>query len=242
MKGSVMPPRSVTSGTIKWISRKYPENNRDIIRRTYEIYRELDRISPDYGGRSAPHSVSIYGSIWIFALCDSLREIVGEMPPDDEFQEFLYTLFMSAFKKFGRIIDLNRPKDMALADRVFRQVSAKDKKFAEKNDTGFENHRGSPVHDKDDPSVIRATRYKFTRCPVAEFAKEHGYTDILPFMCNCDHYGIEQLNGKLIRRSTCGIGNECDYLIVGDKDPAADRFELVRHGSGTLISVKKQSG
>ena len=29
--------------------------------------------------------------------------------------------------------------------------------------------------------------YHFTSCPVAEFAREHGFTDILPALCNIDY-------------------------------------------------------
>lgn len=61
--------------------------------------------------------------------------------------------------------------------------------------------------------------YKFTACPVAEFAIQNGLTDIIPALCNVDYASMELIHAKLIRTSTCVDGCRCDYTICGDKDP-----------------------
>ncbi len=62
-------------------------------------------------------------------------------------------------------------------------------------------------------------RYKFTACPVAEFAKEHDLLDILPALCNADYAAMELIHARLVRTTTLGIGDYCDYTICGNKDP-----------------------
>ena len=85
-----------------------------------------------------------------------------------------------------------------------------------------------------------AARYHFTQCPYAEFAKKHNLLHVLPLMCNCDFFGIEQLHGTLIRCGTCGNSDICDYCVVGDKNPLADRYEIKTDDSGFLVSVEKE--
>lgn len=69
------------------------------------------------------------------------------------------------------------------------------------------------AYDKNKPLT-----YHFETCPVAEFAREHGFTDILPALCNVDYPSMEMLHMKLIRKQTLGLADCCDYMIVGDKD------------------------
>ena len=46
--------------------------------------------------------------------------------------------------------------------------------------------------------------YEFTSCPAAEFAKQFGFTDIMPALCNVDYVSMELLHAKLVRTTTCG--------------------------------------
>ena len=61
--------------------------------------------------------------------------------------------------------------------------------------------------------------YEFTSCPAAEFAKQFGFTDIMPALCNVDYASMELLHARLVRTTTCVDGCRCDYTICGDKDP-----------------------
>ncbi len=237
MKKYVAPPDFVRKSTIKWVFSMYPEQGREIMQSTYEGYRELLKKAPEYGGRNIPHNASIYGGIWVFALRDGIVKVTGEMPDRDEFQLFTRSTFMSAFEKIGKIMDLRRHRDMKIIDSVFKRVSVQDKKHEQSFDTCFITRRGKPV--RDDEGNIRASRYKFIQCPVAEFAKANRYMDTLPFLCNCDYYGIEQIGGVLIRKGTCGTSDECDYLVVGADDPAAARYDKIYDSTGTIVSVLK---
>ncbi len=75
-------------------------------------------------------------------------------------------------------------------------------------------------------------KYKFFSCPVAEFARKHNLVDILPALCNSDYAAMECLHARLVRTTTLGRGDCCDYAICGDKDPYLSEHEEYRDASG----------
>lgn len=63
-------------------------------------------------------------------------------------------------------------------------------------------------------------------CPIAKHAKEHGYDDLLPYLCKTDHFLAEVLHARLIRTQTEALGGDhCDYWYVGDQSPAAELYK-----------------
>ncbi|MBE5806971.1 MAG: hypothetical protein E7317_01350 [Clostridiales bacterium] len=187
---------------------------------------------PDYGGRRNGHARAIYGGLLVFALYVSLPD----RPPIGELQDFVQNMFMGSFTKLGKVFDLNRPADMWLIDKVFRRSGDRDRRDIRKWPAGFVNV-DAPYDRRH-----RAARYCFTQCPNAVFAKEHGLLHVLPLLCNSDFFGIGQLHGQLIRQSTCGNGDVCDYLVVGSENPIAREYETVTDGRGFLVSRRRPSG
>ena len=58
-------------------------------------------------------------------------------------------------------------------------------------------------------------------CPLAGFAKTHGYTEIMPWLCRVDERTASAIHARLIRHHTVAQGHEtCDYWYVGDQDPS----------------------
>ncbi len=56
----------------------------------------------------------------------------------------------------------------------------------------------------------------------------------------CDHLAMQKLHACLIREGTCCTSDCCDYCIVGNQNPLANEYELVKTDNGLLISVKKE--
>lgn len=55
--------------------------------------------------------------------------------------------------------------------------------------------------------------YRFDRCPIAEFAKTHGYLDIMPAFYNSDYPAMECINAALILLDVgCGTGPMIELL------------------------------
>ena len=67
------------------------------------------------------------------------------------------------------------------------------------------------------------------------------YYDVLPVLCNCDHLAMRAIHASLIREGTCVTSDCCDYCIVGNKNPIAAEYALVKAENGLLLSVRKES-
>lgn len=173
-------------------------------------YVEYVNEHPDVGGKKNNHAAAIYGSLLVFAFCETAV-------PDksiEELQPLVYKIFMEdSFKLLGRIFDLNKQSHMKLADKVFTKSGRKDQKLAGQYPAGF-----IAVTEPFDEEH-QAVRYHFTQCPVAEFAKKHGLTKWMPLLCNCDYLAMEQLGCELIRHGTCTNSDKCDYYMVGSNNP-----------------------
>ena len=173
--------------------------------------------------------VSIYDPILIFAWYD----IVPDKPDIEDIQQDIYDCFMSAFDKLGKVINVNRKIDNRLMNLAFRKANdirvEEIKTFPESFRMGYYDY------DKENGIV----RYSFTRCPNAQFAKRHHLEKLMPVMCNCDHLALRKLHAVLIREGTCLNADQCDYCIMGDKNPLAEKYELIRNEDGLLLSIKK---
>ena len=189
-------------------------------------YAEFLEDEPALGG--VKMTVSIYDPILIFAW----YAVVPDKPPLEEIQQDVYDCFMSGFDKLGKVFDLNRKFDNRLANRVFKMTSDLREKEIKAFPASF--RMGSYSYDKQNGVV----RYSFTQCPNAEFAKRHNMESVLPVMCNCDHLAMQKLHATLIREGTCATSGCCDYCIVGDKNPLAEDYKIVKNEDGLLISTK----
>lgn len=74
--------------------------------------------------------------------------------------------------------------------------------------------------------------YEFTACPAAEFAIQHGLTDIMAALCNVDYASMELIHARLIRTTTCANGCKCDFTICGDRDPYLKEHPEYRDENG----------
>lgn len=191
-------------------------------------YAELLSDAPSMKG--TPHSAGAYTAILFFAYYSVLQE----KPSIEALEPFTNELFMGSFKTMGKLFNMNRKTNLCLLAGIMKSVGKKDAAYIRKNPDGFVNVQ-TPF-DKEKGII----RYKFTQCPNAEFAKKHGFADIMPLLCNTDYYGMDQLHACLIRTSNCVRGSFCDFCIVANQNPLGDKYERIRDEYGFIISREKQ--
>lgn len=217
----------------EWLDDRYGAQAEEIWQTVSDNYDRYLTEMEDMGGRKNGHAQAIYGGLLIFALYTALPD----QPPVSELQDFVQNLFMAPFKRLGKVFDLNHEFDMRLIDTVFQIVGKRDRKDARKYPAGFINV-SEPYNEEH-----HASRYHFTQCPNAEFARKHDLLHVLPLLCNCDFFGIEQIHGQLIRRGTCGNSTVCDYLVVGNRNPLVSEYETVTDEGGFLVSrIRRKKG
>jgi len=170
----------------------------------YEIFlKDL----PDFGGKKSRHNGpgGTYDCIALFAF----YEVLNHEPGMDELYEMNCEVFLPEFRKMAGIVNANRPLFRRILHLAFVMTAKTD-----------ESREGGYIM-KVDPYSKDGVRYRFDRCPIAEFAKAHGYQDIMPAFCNSDYPAMEYINAALIRKHTCANSDVCDYWIVGDKSKEA---------------------
>ena len=190
-------------------------------------YCEFLKEEPALGGVKI--TTSIYDPILIFAW----YKVIPDKPALEDVQQDVFKSFMGSFETLGKIFNLNRRLDNRLAGRIFQKTS--DIRVKEIGQYPASFRIGYYSYD-DEKGIIR---YNFTQCPNAEFAKRHHMENVLPLMCNCDHLAMQKLHAVLIREGTCVTGACCDYCVVGDRNPLAKEYDLIKSDNGLLLSIKK---
>ena len=190
-------------------------------------YVEFLRDTPSMKGTA--HAAGTYTAILFFAY----YSVLPTKPSIEDLQPFTEELFMGSFKILGKLFNVNRKCILNFLAYIMKSVGKKDDEAIKKFPDGFVNVQ-TPYDKKN--GIIR---YTFTQCPNAEFAKKHGFADIMPLLCNTDYFGMEQLHACLIRTSNCVKGNHCDFCIVADKNPLAYKYKKIKDKYGFWISEEK---
>ena len=201
------------------ITLHYPEVEREAVWEQVQLrYEELlSKWRTDLGGKKNFHNGvgGTYDCIAIMCFYDVCRDVVTFR----EMEEIEENLILPSFRKL-RFVDINKPFWKKLMYRAFSTAQKHCDTWHdyEMDVAPYEN--GKPIY------------YEFTACPAAEFAKQFGFTDIMPALCNVDYASMELLHAKLVRTTTCVDGCRCDYTICGDKDPYVKEHPEYRDENG----------
>ena len=81
-----------------------------------------------------------------------------------------------------------------------------------------------------------------SNCPLWAFVKDHGYEEMMPYICKSDYVFEKFLHAKLIRTRTEATGGDyCDYCFVPDQSKVAKRFEAKKKKNNTALQESSKS-
>ncbi len=171
------------------------------------IYRDMLNKVDDIGFDN-PMAGNIYMAFVLMAIWKAAD---GAIDPDS-YRTVVRSLLTKSFaKNFIGKSDMNKPEDVQRAKEKFRRMQAWADDHPQYKDKTWDFNFDESRH-KD------GSFYYFTRCPINDFARKHGYLEILPVCCELDHILTEASKGRLIREYTLATdGPICDYWIVGDR-------------------------
>ena len=192
------------------------------IRKVQDQYEEFLKDLPELGGSKNGQAQSVYDCIALFAL----YEILPVKPTLAIFEALVSQIFLPAYKRI-RFANLNWRFLQRIAAKIFAFLSRKGKAHA-RQWTGNYHMEAEPY----DPKV--GVKFHFTSCPIADFARAHGYVHLMPAMCNPDYPAMEAIHGELIRTKTCATDDCCDYWIVGSKSPHLKDHPVYKDSQGFL--------
>ena len=177
---------------------------------------------PNLGGKDNGQAQSVYDCIALFAL----YEILPEKPTLGVFEALVTQVFVPQMER-ASYANLNCRLVQRVACGIFRHIAHKGKDHEREWYGNY--HMGVEPYDPE-----QGIRYHFTSCPIADFAKEHGYNHLMPAMCNPDYPMLAALKGGLIRTKTCAQDDCCDYWIVGSNSPFLQEHPQYRDENGYI--------
>ena len=156
--------------------------------------------------RNRSVSKNFYGALSAFAYYECMN---CNMSPD-EITAMCYGM-MIGDKKGGQLsrFNLNNRLVQKLFHGLFALRARKLNKH--KEDGSWNNTWGmkiNPLNRKEGISI------HLVGCPIADFAKKNGYSELMPYFCETDKAVMEHFGGTLYREHTVAEGYEdCDYWI-----------------------------
>ena len=210
-------PRSWGKLFERYISINMPEKKSEICERADKEYRKLITTQmPDLGGKKNGMSSNMDTWFTIVAFYEASDHLI-----DGRAFQVIYGWHADRLRFLGKFVDGNRHKfPYRLFEKIYNKYERQLREHQAKGEwTDSWDIRVNPEH--------HTTGYSFELigCPIARHAREHGYEDLLPYLCQTDHVLAEVLHAKLIRTKTEILGGDCcDYWYVGDKSEPARQY------------------
>ena len=209
-------PRSWGKWFEKYCDKYLPDRKEEICERADHEYTELLKQMPDMGGRENKMIKNFDTWFTIVAFYEASDHVI-----DGEAFQIIYNWSIDSIRFLGKLIDGNKSK---LVYKLFASFYSRYEKTLRKHQAKGEwkdtwDLAINPEHREEGYS------FHLIGCPIARHAKEHGYEELLPYLCRTDHFLAELMHARLIRTQTEALGGSCcDYWYVGDQSPALEPY------------------
>ena len=193
----------------------FPDTAQDIFEKAEHYYLEFKKEMPDLGeNMMAKNMLDWYTIVSFYEASDHKLDgeaLLAMKRKDAEKMKFL-----------GKLVDGNKSK---WPYRLFEKTYVKFNKMSKEHQAKGEWMDTWKVEINPDHRT-EGFCFHLIGCPIAKHAKEHGYEELLPYLCKTDHFLAEVMHARLIRTQTEALGGKyCDYWYVGDKSPALEQYK-----------------
>lgn len=195
----------------------YPDEADVIFRKAESYYLEFMKDMPDLGENMMAKNMLDWFTILSFYEASGHR-VNGEALLEIKRRS------VNRVKFLGKLVDGNKHK---WPYKLFEKTYVKFIKMQKEHQARGEWLDSWSVEINPDHRT-EGFSFHLVGCPIAKHAREHGYEELLPYLCKTDHYLAEIMHVRLIRTRTEALGGSCcDYWYIGDKSPAlADYKDL----------------
>ena len=187
------------SFTKKYCKENLPSEADDIFKKADEYYREfMRRDMPDLGKNMMATNMYDWFTIVSFYEASGHR-LDGEV---------LLTIKRDAAEKMkflGKIVNGNKSN---WPYKLFEKTYVKFNRMQKEHQAKGEWMDSWKVEINPDGRT-EGFCFHLIGCPIAKHAKEHGYADLLPYLCRTDHYLAEVMHARLIRTQIEALGGDC---------------------------------
>ena len=208
-------PKGTRSAIRQALRKVYSASERErILKRTQTLYNSFIREAPAPGGMNLLRS-QYYGGLSVFAFYEAMDGKVE----NDVLQEILWRMLLGGGDIHKRT-PIRFPFSGTRLQRLAYAVLQRYASFANKRvDSGrWINTWKFAVNPEEHKNGISMP---LMNCPVAAFAKRHGYEHLMPLFCGSDFKVAERYGMRLIREHTEAEGFPCCdfwYLLEDDAE------------------------
>ena len=203
-------PSFIRSAVRKYYRRTCGKDAEAYWNRTMELYRDLVDKAPDIGGKENSMSINLYMALAVFAF----YEATGRSISNEELKELMIGNVPERIPFLSSLLDFNRPLiQRRMKDKYERYKTLSDIKL-DSGEWGNSWRVSMNPHGR-----TKGVAFDLIGCPLADFARKNGYTEIMPVLCDFDHITASLMHARLIREHTEAKGDEyCDFWYVGDRE------------------------
>ena len=198
----------------KYCRKYYPKEAEEIFQKAEAHYQNFLKDMPDLGKNMMAANMLDWFTILAFYEASD-HKLDGEV---------LLKIKQKAaedMKLIGKFVNGNREWPYKLFEKIYthyNQLQAEHQEKGEWMDSW--KVKINPDHRQE------GFCFHLIGCPIAKHAREHGYEELLPYLCRTDHFLAEVMHARLIRTQTEALGGDhCDYWYVGDKSPVLSQYK-----------------
>lgn len=164
----------------------------------------LDKF-PYIGGDSVKGTNYLTGSYYFVALAEVGKKYNLSL---NQWGKLITTAFERHCEAIPKLIRKTIPfffKREKLVYKILKRRDMKNHRNSLKNPGSFETQVQMPTEEF-------PINFHNTVCPLSNFAKEYGYMDYMPYLCNLDYVMSAKFGISLYREKTCADGDSyCDF-------------------------------
>lgn len=215
---------------------KYYEDNRaKLKRKMYSYFRYIDK---ELSSKSNEDISNVLEEIWLFyetKILEHLPYIGGDTVSGTEHMvdAYFFVAMGEVMKGYGMSLEeigylmtlcserklFSTPKPVRkIIGRLLKSPKILKSIYAKKDIKNEENAKLNPGSFETKVMEVPEEGYDFSYhnfvCPIAEFAKEHNYSEYMPYLCNLDYIMFGAYGVPLYREQTiAGGGDYCDFKL-----------------------------
>ena len=204
-------PFFIRGAVWKYLKKEYGGSEaRRIWKETLAQYRRFVDESPDIGGKANKMSSNLYMALAVFAF----YEADGRKMTPEKLKALMTERMPKRIPLFSALVDFNMPRNQEWLRTRYEKYKAVSDKKLDRGEWGNSWRIEMNPHNRE-----TGVAFDLVGCPLADFAKEHGYTEIMPILCDFDYLTAALIHARLFREHTVATGSPyCDYWYLGDKE------------------------
>ena len=195
----------------KYLKKEYGKDEAARLwKKTLHIYDGFVKEAPDIGGKANAMSSNLYLALAVFAF----YEADGRRLTPDRLKELMSRQLPKSIPVFSSLVDLNKPKNQQRLRARYEKYKALSDEKLDRGEWGNSWRIEMNPHHRE-----KGVAFDLVGCPLADFAKKHGYTEIMPVLCGFDHLTAGLMHARLFREHTVATGSKyCDFWYLGDRE------------------------